>query len=518
MVMNKQKMALACLTFVVLMSLSAGLSQSPAFGHNDSETPSTLETFGPEGQIIPVTNLGKSALGLRVVTVAKKPLPMTVETTGKIEAIPTWQFEQHSLVSGRIINILVKQGDHVTKKQPLVLLDSPEINQLASEALKSKTELEYQIAETTAELDADIKQNQTAFDLTQINVKRNEKLFSEGIASQRTWQEAVTESKLAETKLKASIEKRDIVLKALRAKLDIIYDSLSHQLNQLGVSDIRLKQMFASHRTILTVPVLANRDGMVAQVSASVGQSIGTTDELFKINNLTKVWATADIYEDDVARMTTGQSVSLNVGAYPHETFRGTLTYIGTEMDPEKRTLPVRAEIDNADQRLKPDMFAQLHIQTSAPVQTIMLPKESLVDSTGHNLVFVETKTGYQPTRVKAGRSLGDQIEILSGLKVGQRVVVEGAFQLDAELLKMGGRDEMFAQPTEGERIISHNEGSGSANDSQAWHVQLVAIAVIISFLLGLLVSTLSKKSAREKQNSDISAGKVSDSEKIAKG
>jgi len=504
------KIRLACLTIVAF-----GLINNLAIAADSASTATGLEIFGPEGQIIPVSNLGKAALGLRVAEVRKGPLPMTVETTGKIEAIPTWQFEQHSLVSGRIINLLVKQGEHVRAKQPLVLLDSPEINELASEALKSKTELEYQIAETKAELAAEIKQDQTQFDLAQINVKRNEKLFSEGIASQRTWQEAVAEARLAESKLKAATEKRDIVLSSLTARLNIIYDSLSHRLGQLGVSDGRLKQMFATRRTILTVPVLASREGLVAQVSTTVGQAIDTTDALFKISNLTKVWATADIYEDDVSRMTTGQSVSLSVASYPRETFHGILTYIGTELDPEKRTLPVRAEIANPDQRLKPDMYAQLHIQTSAPVQTIMLPKEALVDSTGHNLVFVETKEGYQPTRVKTGRSLGDQVEILSGLKEGQRVIVEGAFQLDAELLKLGGREEMFAQPTEGERLIGHEE-SDSANDSQAWHVQLVAIAVIISFLLGLMVSKLSKQSVRE--NQQLPAKSSNDSEKIAKG
>lgn len=507
----KKKIRLACLTVI----LAFGLQTAVAAGNTAGPPETGLESFGPEGQIIPVSNLGKSALGLRVTTVAKKPLPMTIETTGKIEAIPTWQFEQHSLVSGRIINILVKQGEYVHARQPLVLLDSPEINELASETLKTKTELEYQIAETTAELDAEIKQNQTQFDLAQIEVKRNEKLFAEGIAAQRTWQQATADMKLAESRLKAATAKKEIVLKSLRARLNIVNDSLSHRLGQLGVSKDRLNEMYKTSRTILTVPVLASREGMVAQVSAAIGQSIGTTDELFKISNLRKVWATADIYEDDVSRMTTGQSVALNVAAYPHDTFHGTLTYIGTEMDPDKRTLPVRAEITNLDQRLKPDMYAQLHIQTSAPVQTIMLPKEALVDSTGHNLVFVETKDGYQPTRVKTGRSLGDQIEILAGLKEGQRVIVEGAFQLDAELLKLGGREEMFAQPTEGERLIGHDhdESNDSANDSQAWHVQLVAIAVVISFLLGLLVSSLSKKSAREKQQ--LQATK---SEKIAKG
>ncbi len=510
MAVNK-KLRLACLT----IALTFGFLQPCAFA-GDSAT--GLETFGPEGQIIPVSNLGKAALGLRIMTVEQKPLPMTVETTGKIEAIPTWQFEQHSLVSGRIINILVKQGEHVKARQPLVLLDSPEINELASETLKSKTELEYQIAETTAELDAEIKQNQTQFDLAQIEVKRNEKLFAEGIAAQRTWQQANADMKLAESRLKAATTKKEIVLKSLRAKLNIIYDSLSHRLGQLGVSDARLKEMFKTRRTILTVPVLASREGMVAQVSATIGQSITSTDELFKISNLTKVWATADIYEDDVSRMSTGQSVALSVTSYPHEIFRGTLTYLGTELDPDKRTLPVRAEIANPDQRLKPDMYAQLHIQTSAPVQTLMLPKEALVDSTGHNLVFIETKDGYQPTRVKTGRSLGDQVEILSGLHEGQRVIVEGAFQLAAELLKSGGRDEMFTQPTEGERLIGHGDGSDSANDSQAWHVQLVAIAVVISFLLGLLVSSLSKKSMREKQQIQAKKDSSSDSEKIAKG
>src|SRR5262249_39812981 len=265
------------------------------------------------------------------------------------------------------------------------------------------------------------------------------------------------------------------------------------------------------------VPVRTARAGVVTDIKTSVGSAIDPNDLLFRISDLSRVWATADIYEEDMSRVKLGELVNVRVAAYPNETFSGHLTFVGREVDAITRTLPVRIEIPNADIKLKPDMYADLTIETSEPKLAIIVPKDAVVHKTGHTLVFVQTAGGYQPFRVQIGRSLGDDVEILEGLQPGQRVVVRGAFQLDAELLKSHGNKHLFVQPTEGQELAENDEDSARPQGfSLAWPV--LAVIVSAAFLLGFVISALAIRSSKRARGDARSQAVAPDEKRVSKG
>ncbi|MBI4532594.1 MAG: efflux RND transporter periplasmic adaptor subunit [Candidatus Melainabacteria bacterium] len=511
-----KKFLLVAAVWVLIFAM--GVAQ--CFGVPDKSGPGFHgdEPTGLSGEAIPLSSLGKATIGLQTQTVSKSPLPYQICTTGKIEAIPTHEFVQHALLSGRIKEVKVALGDTVKTGQVLVILDSPEINQLAAETLQKKEELEAEIKRQGADFGAEIKQAEAQVELTTATYSRDKKLFDEGIASQRQWQTSLADLRLAESRLSAAIKRRDIMLKALEIKLKVVCESLSHRLEQLGVSEDALNRMLAEKHTILTSPVVSIRKGIVTEMQASAGQSIDPNDVLVRISDLTRVWATADVYEDDMARMRLGQKVRVKVSAYPHDIFTGRLTFIGREVNKQTRTLPVRVEIVNSDLRLKPDMFAELHIETTEPAMSMIVPKEAVIQRTGHNLVFVQSKGGYQACMVKIGRSLGDNVEILEGLSPGQAVVVRGAFQLDAELLKGYGSKELFVQPIERLSQSHEREHQTSVEPSPApISMQAIMVLVAAAFLFGFVVSGLMVRSPRGIDQHQISHSAPADGKPVSK-
>lgn len=475
------------------------------------------EPAGPSGEVIPLSSLGKAAIGLAVEKIVRKPLPLEIETTGKVEAIPLREFVQHAPLSGRITDVNVELGDNVAAGDVMVTVDSPEINQLASETLQNKTDLESEIIKSKTQLNADIDQARVQANLCDASFKREKRLFDEGISPQKSLLESEAQLKLAESKLHAATDKRDVSVKALKTKLKVSFNSLSHRLSQLGVSELEVKNLIKQEHTILTVPVRSARSGVVTDVTAFAGEGIDPKVALFRISDLTVIWVTADVYEDDMARMKVGQSVSVKVAALPQDVFKGRIAYIGRQVNPDTRTLPVRVEIGNSQIKLKPGMFATVHVQTSEPTPAIVISKAAVIDTVGHHVVFIETKGGYQPCRVKIGRSLGDDVEVLDGLQPGQRVVVRGAFQLAAEMLKSHGGTNLFVQATEGERAPIDDEHAPREKTNQLTY-QAVVVAILVSFVLGFAISLFVQRSSRHAKTEDKERGTPADSERIRRG
>jgi membrane fusion protein, heavy metal efflux system len=487
----KRIIALGALLLCLLFQSSVALAD------NEISPAAICETLGPMGDAIPLSSLGKAAIGLQTETVHLQPLSAQIATTGKIEAIPTREFNQQSLISGRINRILVQPGQEVRAGQVLIMLDSPEINELTAETLQSRSELQSQINKTTAMMDAEINQARAQLNLAELNLKRSEQLNSEGISAKREVQAYSADVSLAKSRLEAAQQQKTIALAALRTKLKVAFESLIYRLGQLGVPKSDLERMLKTQNTIKEVPVTSTKSGTITEITATVGSAVSASVELFKVSDLGVVWGTADVYEDDMSRIELGQKVVVKVGALPNQVFRGRVTFIGRVLDPATRTLPVRVEIDNSELKLKPDMFATLYIETTEASQSVIVPREAVVERTGHHIVFVESPAGYQAYRVDLGRSIGDNVEVLAGLKPGQKVVTRGAFQLDAELLKSHGRADLFVSPTEGDKNEAAAHQSQAANSSSGFNFQIIAVLVLAAFFLGFLASLVFAKSHR---------------------
>jgi cobalt-zinc-cadmium efflux system membrane fusion protein len=199
---------------------------------------------------------------------------------------------------------------------------------------------------------------------------------------------------------------------------------LTTQLHRFGVTDPKPGQ---SVTTTITAPF----SGVVTKASAAPGQVIDPEDQLFEIADLSHVWVQAEVYEKDLGRVQVGQNAVIEVETYPDERFAARVTYISDVLDPQTRTARVRCEVPNPGIRLKVDMFATVQVPTKFNRTAIAVPQAAIQQVEQSAVVFVRrTDTSFEARRVQTGNSVSGAVEVVSGLREGEPIVIEGAFHL----------------------------------------------------------------------------------------
>ncbi len=177
--------------------------------------------------------------------------------------------------------------------------------------------------------------------------------------------------------------------------------------------------------------------GRITERKSTVGELIGKETEIYTISDPTDLWVLAEIKERDIGSVQVGQEATFTALAYPGETFRGKVVLLGNRVETESRTLEVRIEVNNADGRLKPGMFADVEIATTAIKDVLVISDQALQTLEDEQIVFVAVSdTKFEKRVVKTGLEQRGRVQIVEGIKEGERVVTEGSFILKSELLK----------------------------------------------------------------------------------
>lgn len=178
-------------------------------------------------------------------------------------------------------------------------------------------------------------------------------------------------------------------------------------------------------------------DGVVVDRKASVGELVGKEKGIFTISDPTDLWVIAEIKERDISAVKVGQDASFTVLAYPGETFHGKVVRIANVVETESRTVEARVEVNNADGRLKPGMFADVEIVTTVLQDVMVIPDSALQTEEDNQIVFVAvSENKFQKRAVKVGMEQHGRVQVLEGLKLGEKVVTDGSFILKSEMLK----------------------------------------------------------------------------------
>lgn len=205
---------------------------------------------------------------------------------------------------------------------------------------------------------------------------------------------------------------------------------------RLRLWDANETQIAALERRGQAEPVLtvyAPSSGIVMRREALPGKYVEPGTILYEIADLSTVWISAEIYESEMAAIKVGQLATIAFAAYPDKSFHGKVAYVYPTLNTEARTVRVRLELPNPGLKLKPGMYGNVTIQTEA-VKTLVVPQEAVLETGLRQLVFVDRGEGrYEPVSVKVGRRSQDSVEVLEGLKEGDRVVASANFLLDAE-------------------------------------------------------------------------------------
>jgi membrane fusion protein, copper/silver efflux system len=214
---------------------------------------------------------------------------------------------------------------------------------------------------------------------------------------------------------------------------DGLADRARQRLRVLGISPGEIAAMVRRGKPDEAVTIRSPVSGYVVALNVIQGDRVDPDRELFEVADLSRVWAIADVYERDLARVKPGLAAALTLDAYPGKRFDGRIEYVYPRLDTETRTLRVRVALPNAQGSLKPGLFGAVEIRLP-PKDGVTVPAEAAIDTGDRRYVFVETAPGrFDPRVVVPGEHSGDRIEILEGIAEGERVASSGNFFIDSE-------------------------------------------------------------------------------------
>ena len=345
---------------------------------------------------------------IEIEIVAPQTIAGIIPATGKI-LIPENRVAVIGPVNqGRIVRLYAGQGTRVRKGQKLADLESADIDQAEADYLKALADYENALRSSAAE----VKLAQESYD-------RNKLLYEQRVTAGKNLQSAEHDLEVAKAARESSVNGTKAALTAARRHLLI-----------LGISDATIDALAKKTDLAATFSLNSPIDGVVVERNATIGASVGTDANLFKIIDPSQVWIDANVFEKDLQRVRTGQEVKLTVPAFPQTKFTGRVIFVDNVVDPETRTVKVRTEVANPDGRLKPDMFANVQIVTDLNRAAISIPQAAVLNEDGKSIVFVAEGNGYKKRQVQAGIQSNDRVEIIDGLNAGDKVVVKGNYLL----------------------------------------------------------------------------------------
>lgn len=222
-------------------------------------------------------------------------------------------------------------------------------------------------------------------------------------------------------------------LAEVKANAASLVTSTRERLHLWDVTDPQIAKLERNGKAEPVLTVYAPSSGIVLKREAFPGKYVEPGTTLYEVADLSTVWVSAEIYESEVATVTLKQSASVTFAAYPGTIFRGHVSNIYPLLNTETRTVRVRVELPNPELKLKPGMYGTVTLQTEA-VHALVVPKEAVLDTGLRQLMFLDRGQGrYEPASVKLGRRNQDEVEVLEGLKEGDRIVTSANFLLDAE-------------------------------------------------------------------------------------
>jgi cobalt-zinc-cadmium efflux system membrane fusion protein len=314
-----------------------------------------------------------------------------VVETNRLPVTGTITYDQNRVshigprTEGRIVTLRVDLGARVRQGQVLAVLESPDVGATRADLHEAEALLRIQTE----------------------NYEREKRLEAQGISSRKELLDAEAELRRAEAAVQSATE--------------------------------RLRTLGAGQGEGGQFTIVAPFAGVVVQKHATLGETAGPSGQLFTVADLSRLWIELDIFERDLQRVSTGQAAVVSTAAYPGRTFAGRIVYVADVLDPERRTVRARVEVENADRSLKPGMFATAEIEVGSGEPVVVVPREAVQDVEGRKVVWVpgDIPGQFRATPVDVGTAMEDgRVRILSGLAVGKPVVVAGAFTLKAELSK----------------------------------------------------------------------------------
>lgn len=326
---------------------------------------------------------------LMVAPVEEHDFGDSVVTSGRVTFDDLRVGHAFSPVTGRVTEILAPLGAHVKKGDALAVIESPDVGSAFADVEKAQADV----------LNAGHE------------LARQQELFAAHAGAQRELENAQGNASKAQAEFSRAQQKS--------------------RMFRVGTASV------ANQSYTLRSPI----DGEVVARTVSPGAEVqgqystGNAAELFTIGRLDRVWVLADLYEQDLGRVTVGARVRVTTVAYPEKEFVGRVDWVSNMLDPQTRTAKVRCSFDNREHLLKPEMYATVKLE-APPHRTVAIPRSALLRIGDQTVVFVVTAErdgGIEFDRrriVVDDVAVDEWVPVRSGLQAGEKLVTSGAILL----------------------------------------------------------------------------------------
>ncbi len=322
----------------------------------------------------------------------KAEISEAVNVPGRIEVQQSRLAKIGSPVTGRVSDIQVSLGQIVKSGQILAKVNSVELTQTQLIFIKAK----QQIGLKTKAVD------------------RAKLLFEADVIS------------------KAEMQRIEAELDSVKAEFDATED----QLEILGMTKAAIQKLSDSSTVNSYSDVTSRIAGIVISKHVNIGQVVQPADELFSVADLSHLWAVAEVPEQQMAFIQKDQEVAVDIPALDDKRVKGKIIYVGDIVNPETRTVLIRTEIENSNQMLKPDMLITVTVQ-SKRVSKLAIPTTAVVRENDRSYVFAQTGPNkFRLREIEIGSRDGNMVSVLSGITIGETIVIDGAFHLNNERKK----------------------------------------------------------------------------------
>ena len=223
-------------------------------------------------------------------------------------------------------------------------------------------------------------------------------------------------------------------IKEIGTRAKDLVGSARKRLEYWDIPEVHIRELEQTGRVRKTLMIHSPVAGTVIHKTVLEGKYVKPGENLYRIADLSTVWVYADVYEYELPWVKKGQTAQMSLSYLPGKVFEGKITYVYPYLERKTRTAKVRLEFANAEGLLKPDMYADIQINTAPTKPVVAVPKEAVIRSGRRNVVIVDKGQGvFEPRDVLLGMETKEFYEILHGIKEGDRVVTSAQFLIDSE-------------------------------------------------------------------------------------
>jgi cobalt-zinc-cadmium efflux system membrane fusion protein len=384
---GRRRAVAACAAAMIVALIGLTHFSARADGNNKPKAGATAR--GPDAGVV---ELSDAQLGMiRIGAALEHQFPIQTEAVGNIDFNEDMAAQVFPPYQGRIVTLYAKIGDNVTRGQPLLTIESPDLIQAESSLIAAAGVL----------------------DLTTHALERAKQLYEVQGMAEKDLQQAISDQQTAEGALKAA---RDAVT---------VFGKSQPQVDHI------VKTRTIDPYLVVPSPIA----GRITARTAAPGDFVqpGNAPAPYSVADISRIWMNASVTESDMPLVRKGQQVRVAVMAFPGRTFDGEISTVGATIDPQLHRGMVRAEVDDPKHELLPGMFASFVIVTGAPVSGVAVPADGVVrEGDGTMTVWLATDGHHFTKRtVKIGLQHAGYDQILEGLGSGAQIVTKGSVYLD---------------------------------------------------------------------------------------